>query len=132
MFTKKGFPFFELSRAHLHSKFRKDANKSKKNFLPKFNMGIKNAEFHADFKSVENVFKNCTKKLFSKNMTEICTFSTFTHVRQTSSFFIEPPATGHHQWSGAKKKLVLLITFFGAFLKNFFDGFEISIKFCFF
>jgi hypothetical protein len=29
-------------------------------------------------------------------------------------------------------KLVLLITFFGAFLKNFFKGFEISMKFCVF
>jgi hypothetical protein len=29
-------------------------------------------------------------------------------------------------------KLVLLKTFFGAFLKNFFNGFEISMKFCVF
>ncbi len=38
-------------------------------------MCIKNAEFHADFESV--------KKIISKNVTEICTFFTFTHVRQT-------------------------------------------------
>ncbi len=43
-------------------------------------------------------------------MTEICTFSTFTHVRQT--------CFAHN--------------FFGAFLKNFFKGFEISMKFCVF
>ncbi len=53
-------------------------------------MGIKNAEFHADFKSVEKVLKTAPKKLFSKNMTEIWTFSISTHVRQTcfaSNFF---------------------------------------------
>jgi hypothetical protein len=52
------FRFFESSRTHLHSKFRKNANKSKtKFFLQKFNMGIK---------SVEKDFKKCTKKVFSK------------------------------------------------------------------
>jgi hypothetical protein len=43
----------------------------------------KNAEFHADFKSVKKVFKNVPKKVISKNVTEICTFYTCTHVRQT-------------------------------------------------
>ena len=43
----------------------------------------KNAELHADFESVEKVLKKSTKKVISKNMTEICTFFTFTHVRQT-------------------------------------------------
>jgi hypothetical protein len=38
----------------------------------------KNAEFQTDFKSVENVLK-----VISKNVTEICPFFTFTHVRQT-------------------------------------------------
>jgi hypothetical protein len=50
---------------------------------------VKNAEFHADFKSVEKVFK-MHKKVISKNMTKICNFSTFTHVCQTCfaySFF---------------------------------------------
>ncbi len=37
----------------------------------------------ADFESVEKVLKKCTKKVISKNVTEICTFFTFTHVRQT-------------------------------------------------
>jgi len=36
----------------------------------------KNAEFHADSKSVEKVYKNIQKKVISKNMTEI-------YVRQT-------------------------------------------------
>jgi hypothetical protein len=40
--------------------------------------GIKNAEFHNDLKSVEKVVKTCT----NKDVTEICTFSIFTHVRQ--------------------------------------------------
>jgi hypothetical protein len=43
----------------------------------------KNAEIHADFKSVEKVLKKCTKKVISKNVTEKGTFFTFTHVRQT-------------------------------------------------
>jgi hypothetical protein len=43
--------------AHLHAKFRKSSNKSKKIFqIQKSNMGIKNAEFNANFKTVEKVF----------------------------------------------------------------------------
>jgi hypothetical protein len=52
----------------LHSKFRKNANKS-----------IKNAEFYADFKSVEKFFKMCKKIFICKNVKEIRTFSKFTH-----------------------------------------------------
>jgi hypothetical protein len=49
----------------LHSKLRKNANKSQKNLFPqKFKMGIKNAEFHADFKAIEKVLKKCTKKSY--------------------------------------------------------------------
>jgi hypothetical protein len=65
--------------------------RAKKLFFSKFNMGIKNAEFHADFESVEKVLKKCTKKVISKNVTEICPFFTFTHVRQTffaDNFFL--------------------------------------------
>jgi len=40
----------------------------------------KNAEFHADFESVEKMYQ---KKVISKNVTEKCTFFTFTYVRQT-------------------------------------------------
>ncbi len=50
------------------------------------------------------------KKVISKNVTEICTFSLLL-------MFVN---------------LVLLITFFGAFFQNFFNGFEISVKFCVF
>jgi hypothetical protein len=58
-------------------------------------------------KSVEKVLKTFTKKVISKNVMKLCTFSIFTNVRQTC----------------------LLITFFCIFL-NFFNGFENSMKFC--
>jgi hypothetical protein len=34
----------------------------------------KNAEFHANFKSVEKFWKNAPKNVICKNVTEICTF----------------------------------------------------------
>jgi hypothetical protein len=68
-------------------------------------MGIKNAEFHADFESVEKVLKKCNNKKVNKNVTEICTFFSFTHVRQTSFAY----------------------NFFGAFFNIFFNGFKISV-----
>jgi hypothetical protein len=72
-----------MSHAHLHAKFRKNVNSAKKICLKKFKMGIKNAEFHADFKSVEKVLKKIYLKIvISKNVPEICSFSSFTHVRQ--------------------------------------------------
>ncbi len=37
-----------------------------------------NAEFHADFNSVEKVFVKMHKKVINKNATKICTFITFT------------------------------------------------------
>ncbi len=46
-------------------------------------MVSKNAEFYADFKSVEKVEKNLPKNVSSKKMTEICTFPLLTNVRQT-------------------------------------------------
>jgi hypothetical protein len=56
--------------------------RAKKIFLSKIQFGYKkNAEFHTDFESVEKVFKKCTNKKLL--VTEICTFLTFTHVRQT-------------------------------------------------
>jgi hypothetical protein len=72
-------------------------------------MSIKKRRSHADFESVEKVLKKMhPKKVISKNVTEICTFFTFTYVPQTCfacNFF--------------------LVHFF-----NFFNGFEISVKFC--
>jgi hypothetical protein len=65
-------------------------------------MGIKNAEFLADFKSIEKVLKIYTKK-----------------------------HDGNMHFYSCFVKLVLLITF-SAFLKNFFNRFEISMKFCVF
>jgi hypothetical protein len=66
--------------------------------LKKYKKVFKNAKFHADFKTVEKVAKKYTNKYINKNVTEICTFSTFTHVHQIG----------------------LLITFFGCiFLKLF-------------
>jgi len=46
----------------LQSKFTKSANMSKKNFIQKFKMVSKNAEFRADFLFVEKVLKKCTQK----------------------------------------------------------------------
>ncbi len=70
----------------------------KKNFLKKIEKGIKNAEFHADFESVEKVLKKCTeKKLLAKTWRKNSLFSILL-------MFV---------------KLVLLITFFGAIFNNF-------------
>ena len=83
----------------------------KKFFLTKSKKVSKNAEFHADFESVKKGFKKLyQKKVISKNVTEKCTFFTFTHVRQTCFAY----------------------NFFCAFFHNFFNGFEISVKFCVF
>jgi hypothetical protein len=45
-------------------KFEKSTNMifKTKFFLKKIKKGVKNAEFHADFKSVEKVVKKCTQK----------------------------------------------------------------------
>ena len=39
----------------------------KKNFVEKIKKVSKNAEFHADFESVEKVVKKCTKKSYKQN-----------------------------------------------------------------
>ncbi len=68
----------------------------------------KNAEFHTDFESVENVLKKCTKKkLLAKTWRKYALFSLLL-------MFV---------------KLDLLITFLGAL---FYNGFDISVKFCVF
>jgi hypothetical protein len=38
---------------------------------------------------------------------------------QSSSSFIEPPATGHHQWSGAKRfsKIIFILQYFLQYTK---------------
>jgi hypothetical protein len=76
---QKVFRIFKPSSAHLHSKFRKNANKNKKVVVFKNSIWVsKTAVFYADFKYVEKAFKNCNKNyFFSKNVTKICTFSNF-------------------------------------------------------
>jgi hypothetical protein len=54
MFIKKVSRFFKPFIARLSSK------------LEKIRKGIKNAEFHTDFKSVENGLKNLQKKYVAK------------------------------------------------------------------
>ncbi len=75
-------------------------------------MGIKKTQnFTLISNPLKKVWKNALKKVISKNVTEICTFFTFTHVRQTCFAY----------------------NFcFGAFFLTFFNGFEISVKFCVF
>ena len=63
---------------------QKVLKRAKKNLSKNSVWVSKNAEFHADFESVEkSVEKIFQKKVISKNVTEKCTFFTFTHVRQT-------------------------------------------------
>ncbi len=63
-FEKKFFRFFGLFCAHSASKFAKNANLTQIIiFSNYFDMGIKNAEFDADFESVEKVVKNAYKKV---------------------------------------------------------------------
>ncbi len=62
--------------AYLHPKLRKSANKSKTFLKVKYSIWVtKNAEFHADFEPVKMFFIKAPKKVISKNVTEICTFS---------------------------------------------------------
>jgi hypothetical protein len=71
---KKDFTFFEPLPAHLQSKFKKVLIRAtKKNFFKNSIWVSKNAEFHAYFESVKKGLKKCTKKVISKNLTEICT-----------------------------------------------------------
>ncbi len=100
-------PFF----ACLASRFEKVLIWHKKNlFQRKSKKSIKNIEFHADFKSDEKAFKKCTqKKLWAKQVWLTWVKKEKVHI----------------------SIMFLLITFFYIF-KNFFNGFEISIKFCVF
>jgi hypothetical protein len=86
----------------------KNANKPKQIFLQKFNMGIKISSW---FQIRWKIFlKNVQKKLLAKTWQKYTLFSLLL-------IFV---------------KLVLLITFFGVFFYNFFNGFEISMKLCVF
>jgi hypothetical protein len=46
----------------LASKFEKSTNMTKKMYFEKSKKVSKNAEFHANFESVEKVVKKCTQK----------------------------------------------------------------------
>ncbi len=61
------FWFFEPFFAQLALKFEKSTNVTCKIFFGKNQKGVKNAEFHADFESVEKVVKKCTKKSYQQN-----------------------------------------------------------------
>jgi hypothetical protein len=62
-FIKYDVCFFEPFRARLTSKFAKSANMTKKIiFSNVFDMDIKNAEFDAEFESVEKVAKRFTRR----------------------------------------------------------------------
>ncbi len=76
----------------------------------KYQIGIKNAEFHADFESIGKVEKNAPKKVIGK------TSLTNMSKSEKSAYF-------RHVFNN---------NFFGAFFQNFFNGFEISMKFCVF
>ncbi len=111
MFIKNGFPFFWTSCAHLLSKFRKNADKSKKIVFSKNSLWVsKNTEFHADFKFIGKVYKKCTKKSLANMWWNYALFPLLL-------MFV---------------KLVFLITLFWCIFFNFFNGFEISMKFCVF
>jgi hypothetical protein len=82
---QKRLSFFEPFPAHVQSKFEKSTIMTLEIFFLKISRkASKNAEFHADFESVDNFFeKTHKKKVICKNVMEICTFFTFTHVRQS-------------------------------------------------
>jgi hypothetical protein len=63
MFLKKGFPFFELSYAHLHSKFRKNAKKNKKKFSSKIQFGYQKTQ---NFTLISNLYEKFLKNLQKK------------------------------------------------------------------
>ncbi len=101
---KKRFTVF-LSRflRICNQSLQKVIKRAKKKFLFKKSICVS--------KNAEKVLKKCTiKKLLAKMWREKVLFSPFTHVRQT--FF------GYN--------------FFCAFFYNYFNGFEISVKFCVF
>ncbi len=102
--------FFELFFGQLASKFEKVLIWPKNIFLWKNNKKVsENAEFHADFESVEKGSKKCTKKKLKAKQ-----------VWRT--------------WVKVKKVHIsvtfLQIIFFCAFFQTFFNGFKISVKFC--
>jgi hypothetical protein len=62
---KKMFSFFYPFLPHLHSKFVKSTNMIKFFFFKKAIWVVKNAEFDADFESIEKVSKKLMRKKLS-------------------------------------------------------------------
>ena len=112
--------------------------RAKKIFVIKNSIWVlKNAEFLADFESVEKVWKKMhNKKVISKNVTQKGPFSLFTHVRQTCfaynffcvQFFTTFSTDSKSAWNSAffdtffyfvKKKIFLghISTFFELWLQ---------------
>ncbi len=107
-FIKKIFYFFELFCEHLQSKITKSVNKSKKRIYYENSIWVsKNAEFQADFESVEKVLKKSNKKKWFAKIWRI--YALFLLLL----LFV---------------KLVLLLAVFGAFFNNFLYGFKISVE----
>ncbi len=69
----------------LASKFEKSSNMTFKKIVFEKNQKKyhKTQNFTLTSNSLKKFYKYLPKKVISKNVTEICTFSTFTHVRQT-------------------------------------------------
>jgi hypothetical protein len=61
------FFVFWVFRPRLASKLAKSANMIQIMFLQKCNMGLKNAEFFANFEPVEKVAKNVCEKRYQRN-----------------------------------------------------------------
>ncbi len=109
-FTKYVFWFFEPFLAHLASKFAKSANMTQKEFFWK-KKDIKKTRisrwFRIRWKSCRKMHQ---KKLQAKQVWRTWVKVTKVHISVT----------------------FLLTTSLGAFFHNFFNGFEISVKFCVF
>jgi hypothetical protein len=119
---KKKISAFWAFPAHLQSKCTKSANKSKKNFLVKNSIWVtKNAEFHADFESVEKGLKKFTqKKLLAKTWRKYALFSLllmFVKLVLLVTFLVHFFTTFSTDYKSAWNS-AFLISFFIFFTKN--------------
>ncbi len=118
----------------MQSKLEKSTNMrfKKKNFY-KIKKGVKKRRisrwFQICWKSFEKIYQ---KKVISKNLTEKCTFYTFTHVHQTCfayNFFLVHFFTTFSTDSKSAWNSAFFDTFFDFFQKKFFKGhFSIFFK----
>ncbi len=93
-------------------------------FWQKIKMVSKNAEFHADFESVEKVVKKCTKKVISKtsltNMSKSEKSAYFLNVFDNNFFLLHFFKTFSTDSKSAWKILRFLIPYWIFEKKNFF------------